>query len=100
MFGEFGINAGYVEELHARWRQSPQAVDADWRAFFDAYENGRAPAALPLSTPPPAPPRETNGSAAKTNGGAAITEAALARASLRPQGAALKDEILAAAGLQ
>ncbi len=34
MFEEFGINAGYVEDLHARWQQSPQSVDDKWRAFF------------------------------------------------------------------
>ena len=38
MFDEFGINAGYVEELHARYRQSPQAVDTAWREFFDDLE--------------------------------------------------------------
>ncbi len=38
MFGEFGINAGYVEELHALYRQSPQAVDADWRKFFEEHD--------------------------------------------------------------
>src|SRR5689334_10346289 len=41
MFEEFGINAGFVEELHARYQQSPQAVDQEWREFFDSRENGR-----------------------------------------------------------
>ena len=36
--GEFGVNAGYVEELLARYRESPQNVDAEWRAFFDSAE--------------------------------------------------------------
>ncbi len=35
MFDQFGINAGYVEELHTRWLQSPQSVDEDWRSFFE-----------------------------------------------------------------
>ncbi|MBL0193880.1 MAG: 2-oxoglutarate dehydrogenase E1 component [Myxococcales bacterium] len=34
MFEEFGINAGFVEELHARYQQSPQSVDEQWRSFF------------------------------------------------------------------
>lgn len=34
MFEEFGINAGVVEELHARYLQSPQSVDEKWRTFF------------------------------------------------------------------
>ena len=54
MFEDFGINAGYVEELHARWQQSPQSVDAAWRELFEgggdgangapagAYTNGHA----------------------------------------------------------
>jgi 2-oxoglutarate dehydrogenase E1 component len=47
MFNEFGINAGYVEELHTRWLQSPQAVDEDWRRFFEGL-NG-PPDRLPLT---------------------------------------------------
>jgi 2-oxoglutarate dehydrogenase E1 component len=49
MFDEFGINAGYVEELHSRWLQSPLSVDDDWRKFFDGREH-MASRALP---PPP-----------------------------------------------
>ncbi len=48
MFEEFGINAGYVEELHARYEDNPQAVDPEWRLIFDK-----------AAAPPPA---------AKTNG--------------------------------
>ena len=39
MFDEFGINAGYVEDLHALYLQSPQAVDENWRLFFE--QNGQ-----------------------------------------------------------
>jgi 2-oxoglutarate dehydrogenase E1 component len=35
MFEEFGINAGYVEELHALYQQNPHAVDPTWRRFFE-----------------------------------------------------------------
>jgi len=42
MFDEFGINAGYVEDLHALYLQSPQAVDEKWRLFFE--QAGQAPA--------------------------------------------------------
>jgi 2-oxoglutarate dehydrogenase E1 component len=38
MFDDFGINAGYVEELHARYLVSPSSVEAGWRAFFDKLE--------------------------------------------------------------
>jgi 2-oxoglutarate dehydrogenase E1 component len=99
MFEEFGINAGYVEELHARWCQSPLGVDDDWRAFFDALQLGLTPAlptfaggghgaAVAANLPP---------AGTKTNGGGAVPRV---RASLMPQGPALKEEILAAAGVQ
>jgi 2-oxoglutarate dehydrogenase E1 component len=56
MFEEFGINAGYVEDLHARWQQSPHAVDDGWRQFFEGTlplppegrTNGHAGAATAL----------------------------------------------------
>src|SRR4051794_6765039 len=38
MFEEFGINAGFVEDLHAQYRQSPASVDDEWRTFFDTFE--------------------------------------------------------------
>ena len=38
-------NADLVAEYHERWKQDPQAVDADWRAFFEGFELG-------LSLPP------------------------------------------------
>ncbi len=46
MFDQFGINAGFVEELHARYQQSPQSVDERWRLFFqENLQNGLASAA-------------------------------------------------------
>ncbi len=70
MFEEFGINAGFVEELHVRYQQSPQSVDEKWRTFFSEHERGNgngngngamrsaapsqpAPAPRPLSVPAP-----------------------------------------------
>ena len=50
MFDEFGINAGYVEDLHTRWLQSPQSVEADWQRFF---EGNRGAAEIAPPTPPP-----------------------------------------------
>ena len=43
MFDEFGINAGFVEELHARYQQSPQSVDALWRDYFASHNGAAAP---------------------------------------------------------
>jgi 2-oxoglutarate dehydrogenase E1 component len=112
MFDEFGINAGYVEELHARWQQAPQAVDEDWRAFFDSLGRGAAVAVAPTAQ---APQNGTNGNGnvagngnatpvaavlAKANGNGAVSVAPPGRVSLVPQGGALKDELIAAAGVQ
>jgi 2-oxoglutarate dehydrogenase E1 component len=60
MFEEFGINAGYVEDLHALWLQAPQSVAANWREFFEGYL-GEA------KRPLPAAPTNGNGNG---NGGA------------------------------
>ncbi len=31
----YGGNAGFVEDLHARWAEDPNSVEPSWRAFFD-----------------------------------------------------------------
>jgi 2-oxoglutarate dehydrogenase E1 component len=61
MFDDFGINAGFVEDLHAQYRQSPQLVEESWRSYFASLDRGE--------TPPP--PTATNGGGA--NGGATST---------------------------
>src|SRR5215472_10027246 len=68
MFDDFGINAGYVEELHNRWLQSPQSVEQGWREFFEG-RNGGARAPLPAAPLPSAP--KVNG----TNGAAVLRQA-------------------------
>jgi 2-oxoglutarate dehydrogenase E1 component len=60
MFDEFGINAGYVEELHTRWLHSPQSVEADWRRFFEGL-NG-------AGSPRPAPPTPSGHAVIAKNG--------------------------------
>ena len=30
----YGGNAGYVDDLYARYEADPNAVDAEWQAFF------------------------------------------------------------------
>ena len=49
MFDQFGINAGFVEDLHAQYLQSPHSVDDYWRKFFD--EQSLAPAQAPRASP-------------------------------------------------
>jgi 2-oxoglutarate dehydrogenase E1 component len=38
MFEEFGINAGYVEELHVKWLESPASVEEKWRRYFETHD--------------------------------------------------------------
>jgi 2-oxoglutarate dehydrogenase E1 component len=61
MFDEFGINAGFVEDLHAQYRQAPHSVDDEWRTFFDAFERGERVSA-------PGNSQAANGNGATTNG--------------------------------
>jgi 2-oxoglutarate dehydrogenase E1 component len=55
MFEEFGINAGYVEELRARYDENPNSVDPEWREVFERAPASRANGGRVLpSEPPPA----------------------------------------------
>src|SRR5665213_727403 len=36
----YGGNAGFVEDLQARWAADPSAVDPSWRAFFASLSDG------------------------------------------------------------
>jgi 2-oxoglutarate dehydrogenase E1 component len=85
MFSEFGINAGYIEELFSRFRESPQAVDPEWRTFFEEYEAQHAPGTNGVVAPL-APP-----SLGKANGNGAAAPAATA---------VRRETLLAAAAIQ
>ena len=81
-FDDFGINAGFVEDLHAQYLQAPGSVDEHWRKYFDSLSNGHgagAPAApQPLVVPAT---NGANGAAAKpyANGVNGSSAALLAR---------------------
>jgi 2-oxoglutarate dehydrogenase E1 component len=57
----YGSNAPYIEALYARYEADPQAVDAEWRSFFqslkddarDVAENARGPSWRRPGWPPP-----------------------------------------------
>jgi 2-oxoglutarate dehydrogenase E1 component len=50
----YGGNAGYVEEMRARWTADPTAVDPSWRTFFASLSDSDALAERPPSwTPEP-----------------------------------------------
>jgi 2-oxoglutarate dehydrogenase E1 component len=38
----FGANAPFIEELYARYQGDPNAVDGDWRIFFEALAEEKA----------------------------------------------------------
>jgi 2-oxoglutarate dehydrogenase E1 component len=86
MFDQFGINAGYVEDLHNRWLQSPHSVEESWRRFFEGT-NGVAPA---VARAPSAGPVATNGA---TNGNGAVAYREAVRETVR-------DTVIAATELQ
>src|ERR1043166_7836888 len=35
----YGGNAAYIEDLYARYEKDPNAVDAEWRAFFQGLKD-------------------------------------------------------------
>jgi 2-oxoglutarate dehydrogenase E1 component len=55
----YGSNAGYIEDLHARFEADPASVDAEWRAFFKGLKddsraverNARGPSWRPPNLP-------------------------------------------------
>jgi 2-oxoglutarate dehydrogenase E1 component len=77
MFDEFGINAGYVEDLHTRWLQSPHSVEEAWRCFFEEREAGKAGVVAARNGRASAPPATAyvngngNGAHGATNGNGA-----------------------------
>ena len=52
---DFGVNAGFVEELYAQYVENPKSVDPSWRAFFEERGNGAGPAITPALARPARP---------------------------------------------
>src|SRR5580698_7776334 len=48
----YGGNAGFVEDLQARWAQNPSSVEPSWRAFFDTLRDPAAEVAKAAEPPP------------------------------------------------
>src|SRR5580700_79671 len=93
MFDDFGINAGFVEELHTRWLQSPHSVEEKWQRFFEDKNGTEGPAAVAVAAP------STNGTAAKRNGTTAST-AARSPATAVAYREAVRETVIAATELQ
>src|SRR6516162_10108764 len=109
MFDEFGINAGYVEELHTRWLQSPQSVEEGWRRFFegtDVAPTSSAAARVPVAAATKNGRAHTNGNgsgaiASNGNGNGAAAAAAVAAVVREPSSAvayreAVRETVIAA----
>lgn len=90
MFEDFGINQGFVEDLHSRWQQSPQAVDEKWRQFFDGLDGGGH--ATSTNGVHSEGSNGANGSSIRLNGDGGVSAA--------PNGASRKEALLAAAAIQ
>ena len=37
---EYGVNAGYVQELFEDWKSDPQRVEESWRRIFERAGDG------------------------------------------------------------
>ena len=48
---DYGVNAGYVQDLYEQWRQDPANVDDTWREIFEAAES-QAPVAEAMGQAP------------------------------------------------
>ncbi len=48
----YGANAGFVEDLYARWSSDPGSVETSWRAFFASLPDGSPAAVRPPSWAP------------------------------------------------
>jgi 2-oxoglutarate dehydrogenase E1 component len=74
LVAEFGDNASYVADLLSRYRGDPNAVDEEWRRFFQERLGEPPPAVAPVSTRPDVasrtpPARERAGEAVPLRGG-------------------------------
>ncbi len=95
----YGGNAGFVEELYARFAESPSSVEPSWRAFFESLREAkvdiaRAAAEPAWTRPPPPAPRPDWLSA--LDGMWPAVEAKLAKAIEQKAPVATPDQIRAA----
>ncbi len=52
----YGVNANFVEELHAQYLRDPTSVDSSWRAFFSRLGDDPETVARAVEKPAWAPP--------------------------------------------
>ncbi|MBX3208195.1 MAG: 2-oxoglutarate dehydrogenase E1 component [Labilithrix sp.] len=96
MFDDFGINAGFVEDLHAQYRQSPQLVEEHWRSYFASLERGASPPS-PLAPAAPSKSANGNGAAHAFKAPAVAPAQPLANGAVHGAGVSARDDLLATA---
>ncbi len=94
---DFGINAGFVEELYAQYLENRDSVDASWRAYFDARSGRSAPTSIRYEAY-----KNGNGEAAALANGELVRtlDAAFARTLSEHPQAAPDSGVLAQAAIQ
>ena len=70
----YGANAGYIEDLYARYEKNPASVDAEWRDFFQSLKDERPGKAAPSWAKPNWPIRPDGELIAALDGNWAETE--------------------------
>jgi len=58
---DYGVNAGYVQELHDTWKLDPDAVEQSWRKIFEASATEEKPPKATPAEQPPSPADESDG---------------------------------------
>jgi len=96
MFDDFGINAGFVEELHTRWLQSPHSVEEKWQRFFEDRNGTEGPVAVPVV----APGNGNGGAAPAKRNGTTASAASRAPAAAVAYREAVRETVIAATELQ
>ena len=57
---DYGVNAGYVQDIYEQWMHDPSSVEGTWREIF-ALAAGEAPVAAKKAAPAPAGPARPTG---------------------------------------
>ena len=92
----YGGNARYLEDLEARFEADPGAVDAEWRAFFEALKEDRAAVEKAAHGPSwqrpdwPLPPRDEIVAALGADGWAQVDKTIGEKVRARAQHAAVE----------
>jgi 2-oxoglutarate dehydrogenase E1 component len=92
----FGGNARYLEDLEARFEADPKALDAEWRAFFEALKEDRASVGKTARGPSwqradwPLVPRDDLSAALGTHGWAEVDKTIGDKIKARAQGAGVE----------